>query len=724
MDLKDPCLFTEDAIKNLSLVLSIHPNLKTVFTIISSVNGIVHGGFVRELCRCTSALDFLRYLETADIDIIVPKEDPSNRAVFYNRLSKHFGIETHDASYCEPGVPKLRVNEEEHPREYKYLLREALEKRIKKKKRTQEQYDFLIDQEVKKISHSNKLKVTLASWSVFIDVCEANDVPTFLQHNTDFNINGLMIRTKDIKLSVKPGLKLYLNQVIHSIRNQKFKAINKEFCGVKKNFTLEALFRRFIHMLHRGYWCDLSDLATQKIATLSLRGYLICRQFKMENVQKEIDFITRILKLKFNFRIWKKHSISLLRLASTYSDCKFFEEVLSNNRKTSAELKHMPQMISKYFKLYNFEGDKKIIVLVQIIVEQLEQNRIDFIQQTQILIMLEEYLGSYSRHVVDINKIDYLFKTKQLSNAQMSVGPQITAITGIILRALGSYGDIEMFKRFVKVCRLNTKFIFLRLNHPDKNVWKQTIDANKLTMMDYLLSFKEKITAPARLITDCLLHRHVEMAYLLQRYDFRIEEKDFDSISTKKFIDMIQDIDVLRFCRNCPSFKLSSDYQERVFQECEYKHILYLHDNLNILFPLASLDNICIDYKKNRDKLHWWMIHNPPIEKIRCWEIGALVDTLVKLYPNDIAVFLKMFSFNFVLEFVFYNCATNNKYAALTLKGKCIGNMYIYDNNAKIGWRLVKEFEKTYGIAILELLFTKKLRRLGTDMKNCIMSFL
>ena len=285
--------FSDDPISNLQLVLATSPEFAHIFDTIRTAKGILFGGCVRELVRCKDVESYLEYLKNGDIDCVFQK--PFQKDQFFETIRTRFPeIQTDTSRYDCHLKLSPRYSEEKDPMSYQSDIRHQITRLIKhKKNRSDEQSEFILDREMKKMAIVHKLYTMSDKLSTAMDLVEVVDINTFFEHHNDFDINTLIINTINCKLSVKPGLKIYLKPVLTSIRKNTFLPLNHKFDLYDKQTQITCwknLYKRTIHMLDRGYKCDLNDMTAQNIMGQAVYIRLAQMPVPIHKVRKGIRF--------------------------------------------------------------------------------------------------------------------------------------------------------------------------------------------------------------------------------------------------------------------------------------------------------------------------------------------------------------------------------------------------------------------------------------------------
>lgn len=706
-------LFTDDIISNLKLVQTFSPEFKEIFRCIKSIEGVLYGGCVRELVRCTSVREYLIYLKNADIDVACPKRSPRNTK-FETLLRNNFEVESQlpedwysVTSVAETNVrEKLRrmsydswgafvysigTNPERFQNDIEYELRKMATDRIMTKRITSDRADKLSKIEFNKMAETSRFQIKSESCNMYVDLSEANDIKTYLKYHTDFDINNLMIDTNNLQLSVKPESKISVKTIIALIKRNEFNPISKNFEKYNKRNNLANLFKRFLRMTRHGYYCNLRlNTREADIISLALRHYLIKHEFcakTSEEKLEEIEVIKTILQSPCGKKIWNQDEAKLIRLACAYHNKSFLKYVLGCDK-------------------YQKDSDPSNIIIEEIYSDPVD---VKFIQETQLLDILTEY------------------STKNIINPETFT--IISDMTQSIIRTLVESGNTQMIRSFINACQLDKNDIMQCFEN--SGLLKNLIDENKLEMTDYWLSKIGSSQSDKQkcFIVRCLRENHIDMAYLLKKHGFRIQIGEFTWLTDiDAIIKLLRNPKVKNFLQECPSFNLSETHLHSILKMATYEDIIYLCKELNVKFVITREIILLLfqDYPRHKDKI-LWLLSNVSNKKL--WDdIGCT--TLIDLRPTDIVLLRKTYSFNFLLETVFYNCAVNTKFERFNLHSSRGGPIYVYEHGkSNIAWRFrtrgYGNGKSLYDKVIFELLFQlPKFQKLSLDLQNHIRKFL
>lgn len=752
-DAKDPtqAVFTDDPVKNFKLALHASEQLQRVFQAVQVIDGVLHGGCVRELYLCKTAGEYLTYLQKASLLVTCVKLEPSLQTVFTELLKNRFKIEGLSTEVDYENLPLADfdfriVTDDPDQSDYdsdddeeskKILLlkrfRTSLGKELKPKKgRTSEEFEKLLDIEMKNSGYVVRMKLSSGDWHMYVEFFEANNANLYMRNGCDFNINSLMMKSGNFKMSLKPKMKLCFNHVVTSIKRRTFKLVNR----YRNADVLFSLYGKCLKFIERGYQCDFSDNYTRKTVGLILNEYLSRNAPDSFRIKQEVDFIKTVAEIRPNFRIWKQHTLCLIRTACGYNDKEFLEYILLRNRQTSDESTDLKEMLKKYFGLGSFEETEKLLMLRNRVVRRLcnhSEDSIRFVKETHMLELLEQHLYDYSKQN-NMNQLEVLLKRGKMSPPQHMIAKTMLDATKSLLVAMAVSGDINTLTRFIYNLKLQKKFILDSWKSDDEFV-VLVVSRNKLDVVEYWLSLEGKLDEERQqgLICLALSRKHVDMAELLKKHGLEIYEHDFDDMTVDKFTEIMKDKNITTFLDDCPSFKLSEKFLIKIFKECNANDIEYFENELAIFSDTGYsfkeigelLMNLLDDYQLYKNKILCWIKTRCPTNKRACWVRDKLYDKLIKEHTEVVSYFLEVFTLGFAIEMVFYNCAISTK-ELLFITTPCTGRAYVYaDEEAKIAWRLQQQHESPYGKAILELLFTtKKFTKLGNDIKGSIGAFL
>lgn len=715
-------VFTHDPISNLKLVLEHSPQLSEVFQCLTEMKAVIHGGFVRELCRCTSLEEFLSYLADADLDVVCQLTKQSWRHHFNIIMRRNFQVtQSFSENYPENILHGTLNTEYESSRE---AVRNYVLNRMDKKTASDEKQ---IELEIKKLAELASVHLSNESWKLTVEFAEAKDPNTYLENSTDVNINSLMLQPSEMKLSVKPNLKFQRSKVISNIKKGKFHLINREFFGTSKATSLILLFVRVVKMTNRHYQCDFDHKNTQKLLTKATRAFLstvnfVADQRLLPSYSGCLDIVKIIMQLKGNSRLWKDCERGLIELACECRDVKFLQEIFIRNKIRKSDSSELKQMLFRFFQLDNFDGDLKVLlqvlILGNIIGYQLRYHKnINFIQETGLLELLTEYLVHYSKNVRDINQYNFEIQEK-------SVGIRtVVEIIEVVLTSMGAFGNLKLLKDFIAHVGLNEEFITQCLVRT--NFFATIVRAGHYELVEFWISLKNNCFGQYALITEALLNNDIRMAELLRRNNMKIIEDEFDlNVTIRQFLKLVQNPDILAFLKSC-QLVLTDEYQHALFIVADCKQIDYLHQELKIPFTSPNREQAMMyrDYQTMSDKL-FWCLQTYPILKRSYWLNNTMYSRIVVEHPLDVVKFRKTLSVNFILEMIFYNCAENTRTPRFAQFAYCVGSIYVANKDAQIGWRLKKFFQGVYHMAVWSLLRDTFFGKMGSDLAKHVGKFL
>ena len=289
-------------------------------------------------------------------------------------------------------------------------------------------------------------------------------------------------------------------------------------------------------------------------------------------------------------------------------------------------------------------------------------------------------------------------------------------------------GDVAILKDLIERCKIQKPLIEHVLNSLEWSLCKDLIRHKKYEMMFYLLSLnlKVKMILEEKLIMFALECDEIKMAETLRDHKLMMEFHRYYEFDT--LLELIKKPEILKFCKSCPP-KLSEDgiITRYVLESQDVKTIDLLHHEFKIDFNdedcQREIDRMCREYIINKPKIIWYVTHYAKPSR-DCWKSNSIYVHILDENPGDVGCFLKRFTLKFALEMIFYCCAYDMKTSYICENMNCASPVYIYGKEAGNAWRLAKNSQEKYYLAVLELLFQTGKIRVGPDLKKHIGKFL